>query len=335
MNIEKFCEEYKIGNVINITRIYGGLIHKMFKVETGKGIYCIKILNPEVMLRKEAYNNFVLSETISNLAKKNGIPVSCALKIEGNYLTHLDGVYYMIFDYVEGKILKDEEITIEHCKKIGNVLANIHSLNYKEIELDSNVIEYKRLYDWKIYINSINFSKMLYKNTFLKNYKKYNSILEKANESLSKLNDNQAICHSDMDPKNVMWNYNNPVIIDWECAKIANPERELLEVALCWSGFLSNNFSKEKFVVIFKEYSKYRNIENIKWYDIIYGNLIGRFDWLKYNLERSLGIISNNEEEMKLAENEVIKTIDEVNRYLDLIEDMYDIITKLSFEMKD
>jgi len=89
------------------------------------------------------------------------------------------------------------------------------------------------------------------------------------------------------------------------------------------------------FQVNLLEYSKYRNIENIKWYDIIYGNLIGRFDWLKYNLERSLGIISNNEEEMKLAENEVIKTIDEVNRYLDLIEDMYDIITKLSFEMKD
>ena len=62
-----------------------------------------------------------------------------------------------------------------------------------------------------------------------------------------------------MDPKNVMWSQNNPIIIDWECAGVANPERELLEVALCWSGFLSNNFSEEKFIAIFKEYSKYRN----------------------------------------------------------------------------
>ena len=36
---------------------------------------------------------------------------------------------------------------IEHCKKIGNVLAHIHSLDYKEIGLEPNVFEYKKLYD--------------------------------------------------------------------------------------------------------------------------------------------------------------------------------------------
>ena len=328
MNIEKFCERYDFGKVINITKISGGLMHKMFKVDTTKDIYCFKVLNPEVMSRKEAYGNFVVSESVSNLAKKNGIPVSSALDIDGNYLTKLDDMYYMVFDYVEGKTLKDDEITALHCKKIGNVLAHIHSLDYKEIGLVPNVVEYKRLYDWESYINNPNFNKMSYKNVFLKNYKKYNSMLKRANQRFNATNKNQTICHSDMDPKNVMWNNDNPIIIDWECAGVANPERELLEDALCWSGFLSNNFSEEKFIAIFKEYSKYRNIEDIEWYDVICGNLVGRFGWLKYNLERSLGIVSNDEEEMKLAENEVVKTIDEINRYLDLIGDMYDIITK-------
>ena len=332
MNIEKFCERYNFGKVINITKISGGLMHKMFKVETDKGIYCVKVLNPEVMSRKEAYGNFVVSESVSNLAKKNGIPVSSALDIDGNYLTKLDDMYYMVFDYVEGKTLKDDEITALHCKKIGNVLAHIHSLDYKEIGLEPNVVEYKRLYDWESYINNPNFNKMSYKNVFLKNYKKYNSMLKRANQRFNATNKNQTICHSDMDPKNVMWNNDNPIIIDWECARVANPERELLEDALCWSGFLSNNFSEEKFIAIFKEYSKYRNIEGIEWYNVICGNLVGRFGWLKYNLERSLGIVSNDEEEMKLAENEVVKTIDEINRYLDLIGDMYDIITKLTIK---
>ena len=328
MNIEKFCEKYNFGKVINISKISGGLMHKMFKVETDKGVYCIKVLNSEVMERSEAYGNFVVSELVSNLAKKNGIPVSSALDIDGNYLTKLDDMYYMAFDYVNGKTLKDDEITIEHCKKIGNVLAHIHLLDYKEIGLQPNIVKYKRLYDWESYINNPNFSKMSYKNLFMKNYRKYNSILKRANERFNATNINQTICHSDMDPKNVMWNNDNPIIIDWECAGVANPERELLEDALCWSGFLSNNFSEEKFTAIFKEYSKYRNIENIEWYDVICGNLVGRFDWIKYNLERSLGIISNDEEEMKLAENEVVKTIDEINRYLDFIGDMYDIIIK-------
>lgn len=330
MNIEKFCEEYGFGKVINITKISGGLMHKMFKVETDKGIYCVKVLNPEVMSRKEAYGNFVVSESVSNLAKKNGISVSSAIDIDGNYLTKLDGMYYMVFGFVDGKTLKDDEITVEHCKKIGNVLAHIHSLDYKEIGLEPNIVEYKRLYDWEGYINNPNFNKMPYKNLFLKNYKKYNSMLKRANERFNASNKNQTICHSDMDPKNVMWNNDNPIIIDWECAGVANPERELLEDALCWSGFLSNNFSEEKFVAIFKEYSKYRNIEDIDWYDVICGNLVGRFGWLKYNLERSLGIVSTDEEEMKLAKNEVIKTIDEINRYLDLIGNMDDIIIKLT-----
>jgi len=275
------------------------------------------------------HSNYAV-EVAVDLAKKNGIPVSSALDIDGNYLIKLDDMYYMAFDYVNGKTLKDDEITIEHCKKIGNVLAHIHLLDYKEIGLQPNIVKYKRLYDWESYINNPNFSKMSYKNLFMKNYRKYNSILKRANERFNATNINQTICHSDMDPKNVMWNNDNPIIIDWECAGVANPERELLEDALCWSGFLSNNFSEEKFTAIFKEYSKYRNIENIEWYDVICGNLVGRFDWIKYNLERSLGIISNDEEEMKLAENEVVKTIDEINRYLDFIGDMYDIIIKLT-----
>ena len=330
MNIEKFCERYDLGKIKNISRLFGGLMHKIFKVETDKGIYCIKVLNSEVMARKEAFNNFVVSESIANLAKQNGIPASSALNMEGNYLTKLDDIYYMVFDFVDGKILKDENITIEHCKKIGNILAHIHSLDYKEIGLKPNVVKYKRLYNWESYIDNPNFDKMSYKNVYLKNYKKYNSILKRANERFNESNKNQAICHSDMDPKNVIWNKDNPIIIDWECARLANPEKELLEDALCWSGFLSNNFSEEKFMAMFKEYSKYRSIDNIEWFDIICGNLVGRFDWLKYNLERSLGIIANDEEEIKLAENEVIKTIDEINRYLDLIGDMYDIIIKLT-----
>ena len=65
MNIEEFCKKYNFGKVYNISKLSGGLMHKMFKVETEKGIYCIKILNPEVMSRKDAYNNFVISESIS------------------------------------------------------------------------------------------------------------------------------------------------------------------------------------------------------------------------------------------------------------------------------
>lgn len=201
MNIEKFFEKYNLGKVINVSKITGGLMHKMYKVETKEKVYCVKVLNEEVMSRKEAYNNFIISESVSNLAKENGIPVSSALNIGGNYLNEMDNFYYMVFDYVDGKTLSDNEITIEHCKKIGNVLARIHSLNYKEIGLKPDIIEYKKIYDWESYTKNPNFSKMPYKDLYLKNYKKYNSLLKRSNERFNSSNKNQTICHMDMDLK--------------------------------------------------------------------------------------------------------------------------------------
>lgn len=330
MNIEKFCEINNLGIVTNITKLTGGLMHKMFKVETNKGIYAIKVLNPEVMSREEAYNNFVVSETIANLAKDNGIVVSSAISINNNYLNKFEDKYYMVFDFVDGKVLTDEEITIEHCRKIGEILSKIHSLDYPNLGLDSEIVEYTRLYDWESYINNSNFDKMSYNELFLSNYKKYNSILKRANERFNDSNTVLTICHRDMDPKNVMWNNDNPIVIDWESASLANPYRELLEDALCWSGFLSNSFDEKKFIAVIEAYAKNKNIQDIEWFDVICGNLVGRFGWLKYNLERSLGIKSNDTEEMKLAENEVSKTIEEINRYLELIGTMYEIFIKLT-----
>lgn len=329
MNIEKFCEINNLGTVKNITKLTGGLMHKMFKVETNKGIYAIKVLNKEVIARKEAYNNFVISEDIANLAKDNNINVSCALKINNNYLNELDGDYYMVFDFIEGKTLKDEEITIEHCKKIGKSLAQIHTLDYSNLDLEANIKESNLSIEWEKYINHKSISNMSYKDLLLANYKKLDSWLKRANERYNESNGTLTICHRDMDPKNVMWNNDNPVVIDWESASLDNPHRELIEIALSWSGFLSNNFSEEKFKVILEEYTKVMLFEHNR-YITICGNLVGRFGWLKYNLERSLGIITKDEEEIKLSENEVIKTIDEINRYVELIGTMYDILCDLT-----
>ena len=142
MNIEKFCKQYNLGEVIKITKLTGVLMHKMFKVETTIGTYAIKILNPEVMSRSEAYDNFVISEKIANLANDNGIPVSSAKIINGNFITKLDDSYYMVFDFIKGRTLTDREITITHCEKIGEVLASIHSIDYTSLGLTPDIVDY-------------------------------------------------------------------------------------------------------------------------------------------------------------------------------------------------
>lgn len=327
--LKKFCTENNLGNSINISKLTGGLMHKMFKVETDTGIYAIKILNPEVMKRETAYNNFVVSETISNLAKENGIPVSSAIKIDDNFIIKFEDKYFMVFDFVNGKILKDEEISIEHCKQIGEILSKIHSLDYRHLGFDAEIKEDHFYVDWEAFTKNEKFNSMCYRDLYLKNYPKYYLIMQRVVEKLNESNTTLSLCHRDMDSKNVMWSNGQPIVIDWESASLSNPYRELLEDALCWSGFLSDNFNEVKFLTVVNEYAKNKNISDIDWYAVLYGNLVGRFGWLDYNLKRSLGLKSNDAEEMKLAEKEVSRTINEINRYLDLIDPVYEIFQKL------
>ena len=66
--IEKIIKKKQLGNtIINIDKVIGGLSHRMYKVETNKGIYAVKELNAGVMKKEKAYSNFVFSEKVTDL----------------------------------------------------------------------------------------------------------------------------------------------------------------------------------------------------------------------------------------------------------------------------
>ena len=329
MNIAGFCTHYNLGKVLSITKLTGGLMHQMYKVETSNNIYAIKVLNREVISRPEAYANFVTSETIANYLALNHISVSNALKINNNYLNKYEDDYYMVFNFINGKVLKDDEITNMHCAKIASVLAEIHNLDYQDLNLIPKITKYTEIYDWSSYLKNPNFNKMPYQELYLNNYLKYPSLQQRANERFNNINKDYTLSHQDLDPKNVMWQDNKPILIDFEAATISCPYQELLEVALCWSGFLNNNFSEKKFTTFIKTYLKERPLPDIAWYDVICGNLINRFNWLNYNLKRSLGLLTKDEDEISLATKEVTETINEINRYLDLIGPLTNIIENI------
>lgn len=88
---------------------------------------------------------------------------------------------------------------------------------------------------------------------------------------------------------------------------------------------------KKKFRTIIEEYIKYRKFEHNRFFTIC-GNLVGRLGWLKYNLERSLGIITQDKEEVELSKKKVTKTILEINRYIQLIGPMYRMICSITKE---
>jgi len=57
--LKEICAELDLGVLLEEPiRIFGGLTHKMFKVETDKNSYIIKLLNPNIMKRPTALKNY-------------------------------------------------------------------------------------------------------------------------------------------------------------------------------------------------------------------------------------------------------------------------------------
>jgi len=132
--IRKLFKEYDLGEfTATPIRVNGGLSHRMYKVVTDKGIYAVKELNQGIMKREEAYSNFVFSEKVTDIAKANNIPAVGAIKIHNDIMKKVENSYFMIFDWVEGVVLKPNEIEEEHCKIIGSLLAKIHNIDFSSI----------------------------------------------------------------------------------------------------------------------------------------------------------------------------------------------------------
>lgn len=134
---------------------------------------------------------------------------------------------------------------------------------------------------------------------------------KKSKEALEYANRNLIISHRDLDRKNIMWQEYKPFIIDWEASGYINPTQEHTQVAWYWSGGDIEKIEYNKFEKVIKNYIDNYNGQidnNIEV--LIYADLYSGLEWFDYNLRRSLCLDHDyDEEEITLAENEVIQSI--------------------------
>ena len=109
-------------------------------------------------------------------------------------MQEIDGQYFYLFDFYEGKSLKGEEITIEHCQKIGEFLAKIHNIEKKSEPYNRSEINV----DWDMLIE--NLSEI---NTELYGLLNANRDIlyesqQKGNLATKKIPSVLTICHNDM-----------------------------------------------------------------------------------------------------------------------------------------
>lgn len=322
----KMVEQLNLGNIIEgPEQIKGGLTHRMFKIFTDKGKYIVKLLNPNIMKNPTAMDNVNIAEKYEELLKQNNIKAIYYLIFNGKKIQEIDGQYFYVYDWYDGKTLKDAEITDYHCKEMGKVLAKIHNIDLVNKEYTGN----KKNINFKHYIDLAKEKESpVYELLFDKLDILSKSILN-GNNSIKKLPNYYSICHNDMDPKNVMWLGTDYKLIDLECLSYSNPYLELYELALCWSGYETNNINFDLFNAFFKAYCDNSMLDmNVDWESIYYSNN-SRLDWLEFNIKRSLMIDCDTDEEQEIGLNEVKDTIEHILYYDKMKDEILNNIKKL------
>lgn len=331
MNLNRFFDKmvnsFELGNIIEEpSKVTGGLTHRMFKVVTDECRYIVKLLNPSIMKRPTAMGNFERADRLEEILKDNGVSAIYSLKFNNKKMQEIDGQYFYIYEWFDGKSLKDGEITKYHCEEIGSVLARIHNIDLKK---ENNDFKEKNI-DFEYYIN---LAKKMNSPIYEMIYDKLdilNESMKKGNSAIHKLPNVKAICHNDMDSKNVMWLNDEFKIIDLECLGYSNPYLELYELALCWSGYEKCNINFDLFKTFFNSYFKNTSLDpNIDWESMYYANN-GRLEWLEFNIKRSLMIDCDSKEEQEIGINEVKETIEHVVYYDkvkdDILKNIYSLV---------
>lgn len=53
---------------------------------------------------------------------------------------NIDNQFYLIFDWIEGQRLEQDEVTINNSFLMGTILADIHKTDFRQLELDSSQV---------------------------------------------------------------------------------------------------------------------------------------------------------------------------------------------------
>lgn len=292
-HLKHLSQHFNLGQPVKLPeRVYGGLLHIMWRLDTNKGSYAIKQLSKDIDLKNEqVIKNYEMSEQIASHFIAQGIPGVCAISQSQSqkHLFIVDGAGYLVYPWVNAKALGRDEINEDQALIIARLLAKMHLMNlYIEGigEPEFGVHDSKYLTDLikQSTQMQLSFAEILNSNRF--------TLLE-INEdylgSIEILKKHTVISHGDLDQKNVLWtDKKQPLLIDWESARELNPTYEIVNAALDWSG-VTTDLNINLFHEMLKSYAEAGGLIEKQTIKAAFYGVIGNWiNWMVYNINRAI-----------------------------------------------
>ena len=211
----------------------------------GKKYFVKKIIPRHLETIDEVINRVNRGELIAETLCEKGIPSIVAIKDKNGSFARLHQKnVYLVYPWYNGTIYKKDDIDADVCKRIGEILGQIHSSNVN-IESFSplrympkiDVLAFNRLINFPNYNNYSQFEVL--RKTLIENISLFIDILPMCEKSTRFLYCEQPLVtsHTNIHHENLMHLANEIKIIDWEFANKTNPELELFDLCLNWCGF--------------------------------------------------------------------------------------------------
>lgn len=301
---ERVCAELNLGELTaQPLRLSGGYTHQMFRLDTAAGRYAVKLLNPEIMQRPDAADNYRTAEAFEEILEQRGLSILPARVIGGRKMHCVGGQYLYVFDYYEGCVLQPSEITPDHCAKMGEVLARIHLVDRREAPGD---VKLPASIDWTALAEGLLAAPHARSEGELLRcaVPMLEHVTAAAEDAARRLPRIEALCHNDMDPKNVLWRGDDFRIIDLECLGNADPQQEMLDLAISWA----EPCNEAKFKAFVSAYYAAGG-ERPTAATLLYDSRRNYIDWLAYSVRRA---ISPDPEERCVGREQVRATVGKI-----------------------
>lgn len=278
--------EYDLGDVRGCQRVRGGLSNELFRVETTRGPYALKLMGANAGAR-DFQANVERAFVIERAAAAKGVP--CPRPVErpdGTCLARVSGRWVRVHAWVTG----EPPVPEKHAHGAGALLAAIHGAATPVAKaLDDEPWDESR---WSSIAGLDGIPRPIAQR--LRHAAPLLADLE-AETSGSHVVDHVP-SHGDLDPKNTLLVQSELMALDWDAAGLRPAAREAVTVALDWST------TPERFQGVLRSYvdAGGNDIPAENW--VFGGWVTGLCGWLAFNASERMA--------SELGRREVLSTLD-------------------------
>ena len=207
-----------------------------------------------------------------------------------NYLVVVDGVKYIVRSFIKNETNREEEFSIQKQAHLAGIAPQPLVLNLKDGYMVMEYIEgvhHKKLDLFSLYM-LVDAISTLHDNVFLdKDMVKAKDLVKRRDkevlnaleviEFMEKYTEDSVVCHNDLNPLNIIWQENTPILIDFEYACVNDCYFDLAALSI---EFVLEK--KEESLMLHRYFGGVFYREKFEAYKVIYTALCE--EWFQNNL---------------------------------------------------